>query len=408
MASRDLVGRPLVPFFDSDDNVNDSLQLADGDDEHEEMDVDARVWDKELGYFVYPSEQQSAVSKSMTIAVTNRESRTDSGNKLLLTPSMMLSSIGRPLVPFFDSDDNVNDSLQLADGDDEHEEMDVDARVWDKELGYFVYPSEQQSAVSKSMTIAVTNRESRTDSGSKLLLTPSMMLSSSAPEHFNSMAANGNPVQATTAILGTENSYYLNAIALRSSTDDANVRSSSTKRGSKQKSRSNTPARRRKDKEGDDDGSVATTPSSKKGKNKSGNTNSNGAQANNNRNGKQKEQLSASGKWAWSAFQSSPDPTELPMPPFLTKQVGDVSNGNTATSVTKPPAPPLPPTPPPTERASVPFAPPLPPGSPPSQPPQPPLPPMPTAPPEVTSPAPMSVELSMTQDLRRMLNIGGG
>ncbi|OWZ09754.1 hypothetical protein PHMEG_00017493 [Phytophthora megakarya] len=282
--------------------------------------------------------------------------------------------VGRPLVPFFDSDDNVNDALQL--GDEEHEEMDVDARVWDKELGYFVYPSEQ----TKSMPI---NRETRTDSG-KLLLTPSMMLSSSAPENVNSMAANGNPVQ-----------------------DDA-TRSSSTKRGSKQKSRSNTPARR-KEKEGDD-GSAASTTSSKKGKNKSGSTNSNGAQSNSqqSRNGKQKEQLSASGKWAWSAFQSSPDPAELPMPPFLTKPMGVISNGSRASFVRKAPAPPLPPTPPPTQHAHVPFAPPLPPGPPPTQPQQPPLPPMPATPQGVTSPAPMSVELSMTQDLRRMLNIGGG
>jgi hypothetical protein len=47
-----------------------------------------------------------------------------------------------------------------------------------------------------------------------------------------------------------------------------------------------------------------------------------------------------------------------------------------------------------------------PPRPPPSQPVQPPLPAGP--PPEVTTPAPMSIELSMTQDLRRMLNIGGG
>lgn len=284
--------------------------------------------------------------------------------------------VGRPLVPFFDSDDNVNDSLQLAAGDNEHEAMDVDARVWDKELGYFVYPSEQ---VSKPVTIAATNRESRTDSGSKLLLTPSMMLSSSAPENVNSIAANGNPVQTVT---------------------DDTPRSSSVKRGSKQKSRPNTPARR-KDKEGSDDTSaVKGSSTSKKGKNKGNNTNSNGAQSSSNqqtRNGKQKEQLSASGKWAWSAFQSSPDPAELPMPPFLTKPVGGLSNGN---SVSTPPAPPLPPTSPP----ALHVAPPLPPGAPPSQPPLPPMP----APPEVTTATPMSIEVSMTQDLRRMLNIGGG
>ncbi|GMF19128.1 unnamed protein product [Phytophthora lilii] len=252
--------------------------------------------------------------------------------------------VGRPLVPFFDSDENVNDSLQFAEGDDEREEMDVDARVWDKKLGYFVYPSEQQAAVSKPVAIAPTNRDSRTDSGSKLLLTPSMMLSSSAPEHLNSMGASGNP----------------------------------------------------------------NSTSSKKGKSKGGNINSHGAQSNDNkqksRNGKQKEQLSASGKWAWSAFQSSPDPDQLPMPPFLTKPGAGLSNGNTVPAA----APPLPPTPPPAQQANAPTAPPLPPGPPPSQPPMPPLPPMPSAPPEVTNPAPMSIELSMTQDLRRMLNIGGG
>lgn len=92
MASQDLVGRPLVPFFDSDENVNDSLQFAEGDDEREEMKVDARVWDKDLGYFVYPSEQQKARSTLVSIATESQEPSTDSSSKLLLTPSMMLSS----------------------------------------------------------------------------------------------------------------------------------------------------------------------------------------------------------------------------------------------------------------------------------------------------------------------------
>ncbi|KAG6586586.1 palmitoyl-protein thioesterase 1 [Phytophthora cinnamomi] len=298
--------------------------------------------------------------------------------------------VGRPLVPFFDSDENVNDSLQLAEGDDEREEMDVDARVWDKELGYFVYPSEQQAALSQPVEIAATNRESRTNSGSKLLLTPSMMLSSSAPEHFNSMTADGNPVRANT--------------------DSTPARSNSAKRGSKQKSRSNTPGRRRKDKDGSDDASKENAPTSKKGKNKGGNGNNNGTQASNSsssqhaRNGKQKEQLSASGKWAWSAFQSSPDPAQLPMPPFLMKPGAGLNNGNATKAAVAPPLPPTPP--PPAQHVSAPVAPPLPPGPPPSQPP---LPPMPAgATPEVPSSAPMSIELSMTQDLRRMLNIGGG
>ena len=91
MASQDLVGRPLVPFFDNDENVNDALQFAEGDDEREEMKIDARVWDKDLGYFVYPSEQPTLV----TVGAEPRDSRTDSG-KLLLTPSMMLSSRSAP------------------------------------------------------------------------------------------------------------------------------------------------------------------------------------------------------------------------------------------------------------------------------------------------------------------------
>lgn len=271
--------------------------------------------------------------------------------------------VGRPLVPFFDSDDNVNDALELA--DDAHEQMDVDARVWDKELGYFVYPSE------RSEPVAIPTRESRSDSG-KLLLTPSMMLSSSAPESFN---ATGNPVAADVP------------------------RSSSTKRGAKKKSRADTPVRRRAK---DDD------KAAKKGKKQS--------------NGKQKPQAaSGSGKWAWSAFQSSPDPAQLPMPPFLTKP--DDSAGNYHVDAAAPPLPP------PMHHQPVPVAPPLPgqPPLPPGQPPlpagppplppgQPPLPlgqpPLPSGqpplPPEVTAAPAMSIELSMTQDLRRMLNIGGG
>ena len=94
MASSDLVGRPLVPFFDGEENVNHSLQFAEGDNEREEIDVDARVWDKELGYFVYPSEQSRAISDPIAIKAVDREGRTESGvgSKLLLTPSMVLSS----------------------------------------------------------------------------------------------------------------------------------------------------------------------------------------------------------------------------------------------------------------------------------------------------------------------------
>ncbi|RLN80918.1 hypothetical protein BBJ28_00003405 [Nothophytophthora sp. Chile5] len=300
--------------------------------------------------------------------------------------------VGRPLVPFFDDDENVNDALQVAEGDNIREEMDVDARVWDKALGYFVYPSEQQASSSSPMAIgapAKTHRESRTDSGGKSLLTPAMMLSSSAPEQSSSMTTNGNPDQIAA--------------------DDARVstRSNSAKRGSRaQKNRSNTPARRRNGKDGGDEASTAPSSSSKKGKNKGGNANnSTGAPGNNGnqQSHKQKDQLSASGKWAWSAFQSSPDPKQLPLPPFLTTPYSGVNTNTPPIEATAPPLPPTPPTP--AEPSVAAKAPSLPPGQ--TVPER--LPPaMPTVPPEVATPPPMSIELSMTQDLRRMLNIGGG
>lgn len=193
-------------------------------------------------------------------------------------------------------------------------------------------------------------------------------------------------------------------------TDGARPRSSSAKRGSKLKTRSNTPGQRRKESEGVDVVSAAHT-SSKKGKNKGSNTSSNGGQFNNSqqsRNGKQKEQLSASGKWAWSAFQSSPDPAELPMPPFLTKPMECLSNDNGSVLMTASATPSSPRTPPSVPYANVPTLSPLPPGPPPAEAPQPPLPPLPTAPPEVITTTSISAEVSMTQDLRKLLNIGGG
>jgi len=113
---------------------------------------------------------------------------------------------------------------------------------------------------------------------------------------------------------------------------------------------------------------------------------------------KSKKELSAEGKWAWSAFQSSPDPNQLPLPPFLVKPV--VAPPQPAASLPLPPQPEVPSARAidavPTEHVHTQAGRPIPPF-------QPPLPPTPP-PPE----APMSIELSMTQDLRRMLNIGGG
>ena len=58
----DLVGRPLVPFFDEGEVVNE--QLATKQSSRENMQVDARVWNPE-GYFEYPEQhgQQSHVQE---------------------------------------------------------------------------------------------------------------------------------------------------------------------------------------------------------------------------------------------------------------------------------------------------------------------------------------------------------
>lgn len=278
--------------------------------------------------------------------------------------------VGRPLVPFFDGDDNLNELLQL--GDNEREEMDVDARVWDKELGYFVYPADREEVHSDT----IANVKCRTESGSKLLLTPSMMLSSNAPDLFSSVAADGNSVRASTA------------------TDDACARSNSIKRGSRQKSRPIASGVRQKDKE---EGVAACTlnavPVLKKTKSKGGVSICTGVASRQLPIVKQQEQLSDSGKWAWSAFQSSPDPTELPIPPFLSDSLEE------RLSVAKASISRLLPTSQPSQLAKVPIAPPLPPEPPLSQPSRP------TVPPEALQ---KSVEFSMTQDLRRMLNIAKG
>ncbi|CEG39210.1 palmitoyl-protein thioesterase 1 [Plasmopara halstedii] len=264
-------------------------------------------------------------------------------------------------------DNNLNDALKP--GDNEREEMEVDARVWDRELGYFVYPADKKGVKLS----AVSNLENRTDSGSKLLLTPSMMLSSRTPDSLISIAANGDLARVIA--------------------DDT---SNTTKRGlKKQTNRSTTPGRRRRDKEGAEELCLSkSVPDSLKNmKSKSGGNTATSGMANPpQRIVKQKEQLSASGKWAWSAFQSSPDPTELPMPPFLTKPQ------ESFISVAEAPILPRPHAQLPSQATKVLIAPPLPPGPPIS------LPPRPPAPPEIAS----SIESSMTQDLRRMLNISGG
>lgn len=90
--------------------------------------------------------------------------------------------VGRPLVPYFDADENVNASLDAARGS-EFEHMEVDARVWNKDLGYFEYPSDKPAT---SFTTAGSSAHGAASAPiaipGKVLLTPAMMLSNSCPE----------------------------------------------------------------------------------------------------------------------------------------------------------------------------------------------------------------------------------
>lgn len=88
--------------------------------------------------------------------------------------------VGRPLVPYFDADENVNAALEAARGS-EFEHMEVDARVWNKDLGYFEYPSDKPATTAGSSAHGAASSAPIAIPG-KVLLTPAMMLSNSCPE----------------------------------------------------------------------------------------------------------------------------------------------------------------------------------------------------------------------------------
>ncbi|TMW59930.1 hypothetical protein Poli38472_004999 [Pythium oligandrum] len=287
--------------------------------------------------------------------------------------------IGRPLVPFFDADENVNTDLEVDPTTQSHENLDVDARVWDKELGYFVYPSEEPKPTLSAQrpSIGSTPIAIRRNSGangspstvanggsSKLLLTPDM-LSKSAPD------TSAMPRVEATPISDNHNGR-------------STPRSSSAKRASRQRgtpSKSKNKATKNDSQSSGEDKPNTTNTAVRENKNGS----STPSKKNKNKQKtkeKEKEELSANGKWAWSAFQSSPDPKSLPLPPF-------VAGGSPGFGASPPPLDP----PKIYERLDPPGV---------TEPAGQPRPP--SVPPEVSA---MSVEHSMTQDLRRMLNIGG-
>ncbi|OQR88264.1 hypothetical protein ACHHYP_07004 [Achlya hypogyna] len=189
-----------------------------------------------------------------------------------LQPRAPRDLVGRPLVPFFTDEGHVNASLQIA-ATATHETMDVDARVWNAEQGYFEYP------------------EPCTQAKPTLLLTPQRLENSIREERSKSRGKTEPSAQSQ-------------------------QRSPPRAASNPKKQRSKKP--------------TATiephTPSPTQSKQTT--RNSGGEK-------KQKASTQASAKWAWSAFQSSPDPKTLPMPPFLSPQP----------VVTEKPSPPPPPAP---------------------------------------------------------------
>lgn len=298
--------------------------------------------------------------------------------------------VGRPLVPFFDAHDNVNESLQL-DATHAHEQLDVDARVWDKELGYFVYPSDKQHSAPIPIRQATPPSDAAGSFG-KLLLTPDM-LSRSAPSASGAHQLH-NTMGMTHAVEHRVLPVQNNQPTPENESQVETPRSASTKRGSRQKNRSSTPTRSRRTKQRNPNPNPAQTSSdggSSGGEDRSdGSDKPNKKKTNKNEPGSAKKsrnkqpqtpqksnELSANGKWAWSAFQSSPDPKSLPLPPFVAGASPNLG------------AMPPPLDPPKVEERL-----------------DPPTPPYVSEPEATLPPHPASIEHSMTQDLRRMLNIG--
>ncbi|EQC30939.1 hypothetical protein SDRG_11414 [Saprolegnia diclina VS20] len=192
--------------------------------------------------------------------------------------------VGRPLVPFFTEEGHVNASLQLSSAAT-HEAMDVDARVWNAEQGYFEYPEPACTETPKRTLLLTPQRleEERSKSRGKTHTTPSTEKPRSPPR----------------------------------------AGSNSKKQRSKKPTAAVEPHTPQK-------------PTPPKQRSPTGTNSTNSSNTNSNANSSQKKKATqAPAKWAWSAFQSSPDPKTLPMPPFLSPQP----------VVTEKPSPPPPPAP---------------------------------------------------------------
>lgn len=226
--------------------------------------------------------------------------------------------VGRPLVPYFDANDSLNESLRVDCLS--FEEIDVDARVWNQSIGYFEYPTEKPNEPSKdansrqdnsrkaSKPIAIHVRETRETSENQPNAEPSI-LSTSFDGMGNTKKKLLTPeMLSSSAPSDSSMIHHLQIQHEKNQGDSDDPRGRSRKRSSKIKKCLETSlSRKEKDKPTMNTSSI----------NKStGDKNENSSTKKSIKSSK-KEELSALGKWAWSAFQSSPDPKHLPLPPFL-------------------------------------------------------------------------------------------
>lgn len=312
--------------------------------------------------------------------------------------------VGRPLIPFFDQQDNINASLTCNDTVP-FEKMDVDARVWNKKLGYFEYPSSvtSQKVHNKRKVAgryADTKRSNSTGrnqkrgdtqnvcSGPISILSRSEKVQSQYTPKRESFKANYDQLIACSSSSLPSSFSSLSAKCLLT----PQMLASSCPVAVMEK-----PAL---------DFILNETISKPKEKNEAVKKQTNLVKRNTKERRHiqktthgniQRKPLDAGEKWAWSAFQTSPDPDKLPLPPFIMEQkmngisviptiaagvlaepveskmdVSDV-NGQSIES----------------EKET-----------------QPPLPPPPLGKNALSETRVYSIEQSMTQDLCRMLNIG--
>lgn len=233
----------------------------------------------------------------------------------------MTHLIGRPLVPYFDQvDGNVNTKIDLP-LNQPHEQIHVDARQWNKEKGYFEYPSEAATERNQDALTSSSPARKLVSPQRKPLLTPSMLTSTSqckTQKNARTKIERDFPAQNTEKEDETANRISRNPSPVNSKEG----KQDRTKQSPKSKNKKNKASNKGKDNQ--------TSPGSTKNK-RSHNGGSTSKKSNGNKNQASgnhtktqcKSKPGATQKWAWSAFQSSPDPEKLPLPPFLISTIGE-------------------------------------------------------------------------------------